>query len=282
MNAQQAGGLNGPHGGGHHGQGLNAPKKNNRIFVLILLIFIFVEYYFYVFEVMPKYKNPENDNLISNLLIVFHILVCLVLASLFCITSTNPGEVPQNWGLHVNDDESKRKRYCLICNAFKPERSHHCSVCDKCILNMNLHCPWVNNCIGFYNRKFFMQLLLYGSISSLCIVITEGYLIIGTYFKYYSGINLKKLHIICYIVILIVTYRIMKCTIFQFKLVLKNSTSIESLDEDSKNYYAKFNIGCKQNWEQVFGKNPLLWFCPLPLESGKPVGDGLTWKIKED
>ena len=27
MNAQQAGGLNGPHGGGHHGQGLNAPKK---------------------------------------------------------------------------------------------------------------------------------------------------------------------------------------------------------------------------------------------------------------
>ena len=32
MNAQQAGGLNGPHGGGHHGQGLNVPKKNNRIF----------------------------------------------------------------------------------------------------------------------------------------------------------------------------------------------------------------------------------------------------------
>ena len=147
---------------------------------------------------------------------------------------------------------------------------------------MNLHCPWVNNCIGFYNRKFFMQLLLYGSISSLYIVITEGYFLIGTYFKYYSGINLKKFPIICYIVILIVTYRIMKCTIFQFKLVFKNSTSIESLDEDSKNYYAKFNIGCKQNWEQVFGKNPLLWFCPLPLESGKPVGDGITWKLKEN
>ena len=34
--------------------------------------------------------------------------------------------------------------------------------------------------------------------------------------------------------------------------------------------------------EQVFGNNPLLWFCPLPIESGKPVGDGLNWKIKEE
>ena len=73
----------------------------------------------------------------------------------------------------------------------------------------------------------------------------------------------------------------MKITIFQFKLVFKNRTTIEVSDEYYKSFCVKFNIGCKNNWEQVFGKNPLLWFCPLPLESGKPVGDGLTWKIKE-
>ena len=86
---------------------------------------------------MPQYKNPETYNLISNLLIVFYILVCLLLASFCCTMSNNPGEVPENWGFHVDDDESTRKIFCMICNAFKPERAHQCGVCNKCILNMN-------------------------------------------------------------------------------------------------------------------------------------------------
>ena len=37
MNAQQAGGLNGPHGGGHQGQGLNAPKKKQQNFCINII-----------------------------------------------------------------------------------------------------------------------------------------------------------------------------------------------------------------------------------------------------
>ncbi|CDJ39237.1 zinc finger DHHC domain-containing protein, putative [Eimeria tenella] len=65
-------------------------------------------------------------------------------------------------------DEVKRKRYCKVCNVWKPDRTHHCSACGRCILNMDHHCPWINNCVGFYNRRFFLQLLLY---SLLCLTI---------------------------------------------------------------------------------------------------------------
>ena len=48
-----------------------------------------------------------------------------------------------------------------MCNIFKPERCHHCSVCNRCVLNMDHHCPWINNCVGFWNRKYFLLLLIY-------------------------------------------------------------------------------------------------------------------------
>jgi len=75
--------------------------------------------------------------------------------------TTDPGQVPVFWGFHLGDNENKRKRYCLMCNVFKPERCHHCSACNRCVLNMDHHCPWINNCVGFWNRKYFLLLLMY-------------------------------------------------------------------------------------------------------------------------
>lgn len=75
--------------------------------------------------------------------------------------TTDPGQVPVFWGFHLGDNENKRRRYCLMCNVFKPERCHHCSACNRCVLNMDHHCPWINNCVGFWNRKYFLLLLIY-------------------------------------------------------------------------------------------------------------------------
>ena len=72
----------------------------------------------------------------------------------------------------MGDEDFKRKRYCLICNVFKPERCHHCSACNRCVLNMDHHCPWINNCIGFWNRKHFILLLIYTWITSIFTSIT--------------------------------------------------------------------------------------------------------------
>ena len=54
---------------------------------------------------------------------------------------------------------------CQRCLRTKPDRCHHCSQCNKCILKMDNHCPWVANCIGFYNYKYFLNMLLYASLS---------------------------------------------------------------------------------------------------------------------
>jgi palmitoyltransferase len=40
---------------------------------------------------------------------------------------------------------------------------------------MDHHCPWVNNCVGFYNYKFFYLLLVYAAFAELYAIGLLGY-----------------------------------------------------------------------------------------------------------
>ena len=187
-------------------------KYYGKLLVVVIFIILIIEYYAYVFEVMLKNMTQKNFYLILTLLVIFHILVLLLLMAFISTMSTNPGEIPLYWGFYIGDDDYKRKRYCLICNAFKPERSHHCSVCNVCVLNMDHHCPWVNNCIGFYNRKFFMQLLFYVCCLVIYFDISLSYFIFNLFIdlfkKKFDYIDLLHdvIVIICYLVIVIFTF----------------------------------------------------------------------------
>ena len=263
-------------------------KYYGKLLILIIFIVLSIEYYAYVFEVMLNVMTQKNFNLILTLLVIYHILILLLLMAFISTMSTNPGEIPLYWGFYIGDDDYKRKRYCLICNAFKPERSHHCSVCNICVLNMDHHCPWVDNCIGFYNRKFFMQLLFFVVILTIYVDISEIYFIFDMSMRLfkkqikYSEIFHVGLAIICYLAVFIFSIIITMFFKFHIKLVLNNSTTIESLDVEHKKDNDKFNIGARQNWEQVFGSEPLLWLIPIPTKRGRPDGDGLTWKTNEN
>ena len=131
-------------------------KIHGEFFVTVAVILLLFEAYLFLFLTVPP---SSFNNIIIDL---FYLLIfIMVFWSYIIVIKTPAGSIPLYWGFYIGDDDEKRKRYCLICNAFKPERSKHCSICNTCVLNMDHHCPWVNNCIGFFIRKYFMQFIFY-------------------------------------------------------------------------------------------------------------------------
>jgi len=220
------------------------------------------------------------------LLFFYHIFFCNLMAAFYQCIMTDPGVVPPNWGFYMGD-ETKRRRYCKMCNVWKPDRTHHCSICNRCILNMDHHCPWINNCVGFYNRKFFMQLLFYVYASLIVIVFSSIFELyhrmvtltqsddIGQH-KWYICTSVMVLMSYMMSVLLIVT--LTNFLKFHLKLVLDNYTTIENLERE-EGAKSKFDIGRRRNWEQVFGTNPWWWWYPCHINASRPVGDGVRWRV---
>ena len=140
----------------------------------------------------------------------------------------------------MGDSENKRRRYCLMCHVFKPERCHHCSACNRCVLNMDHHCrnkyaAWINNCVGFYNRKFFLLLLVYVLLSCYQSVVALSfpvYKILAAIFTTHALAeyeDLVKLSAFSLVSLLAVTITLF----FKFHvgLILTNSTTIENMDK---------------------------------------------------
>ncbi|KAK9477191.1 DHHC palmitoyltransferase-domain-containing protein [Lipomyces japonicus] len=70
---------------------------------------------------------------------------------------------------------------CRTCHFSKLARSKHCSVCKHCIARMDHHCAWINNCVGYYNYRYFLGFLL----SNLIVLIYGSYLTFDVLFQEY-------------------------------------------------------------------------------------------------
>lgn len=173
-----------------------------------------------------------------------------------------------------------------MCNVFKPERCHHCSACNRCVLNMDHHCPWINNCVGFWNRKYFLLLLVYVLIMTyltFALTVYDFYntIIWGINNKIFSSNDPKlgeKLIIMFAFMMNFIVASLMSAFLkFHLMLASENKTTIENLDKFGKPFQSVYDVGSKENWKQIFGTNPYLYPFPIFCGSGKPVGDGIYW-----
>mmetsp|Transcript_27226 Transcript_27226/g.48926 ORF Transcript_27226/g.48926 Transcript_27226/m.48926 type:complete len:359 (-) Transcript_27226:107-1183(-) len=252
-------------------------KTYGNFFVLLMYALLVACYYVYVVLILwPLSDSPQ----VCIELILFHVIFVMQQWSLIAVIFSEPGSVPLHWGFHVGDSESKRRRYCLMCHVFKPERCHHCSACNKCVLNMDHHCPWINNCVGFYNRKTFLLTLFYSSLLAICFAIGS------LPSAYHAALNLQydtAWPSLCFIGVFLCSmfFAIIITAFLKFhiRLVRHNLTTIENLDKsEARNNYS---AGARQNWVQVFGRNPWIWPFPFYGRTGKPVGDGVHWMYAE-
>lgn len=71
---------------------------------------------------------------------------------------------PKHYDLSASSSSKLKQdtplRECAICHKPKPARYYHCRRCSKCIFMMDHHCEWVGNCIGRYNNKLYLHLLI--------------------------------------------------------------------------------------------------------------------------
>lgn len=251
-------------------------------FIIFVLLIIFSIHFTYVFLIFW----PKLPDWLAVLVLLSHYTgFSMLLVSFYQCVMTDPGLVPPNWGFYMGD-ETKRRRYCKMCNVWKPDRTHHCSICNRCILNMDHHCPWINNCVGFYNRKFFIQLLLYvyvvlGLIACtswkdiydrlLMAVCDPRHVSLGSYAK--DGVV-----IVMYLMTVMLMVTLTNFIKFHVKLVMDNYTTIENLERD-EGAKSKFDIGKRRNLEQVMGASPWFWWCPLHTQASRPIGDGVRWRV---
>eukprot|EP00371_Babesia_bovis_P001071 XP_001609718.1 hypothetical protein [Babesia bovis T2Bo] len=246
----------------------HVPKKTNtKCFRNIAFFLIVFMYSGMMVIVLKPYMNPLTLYGIF-MTGIFNILYGLFFISFIRSSNTDPGSVPANWGFYMGDD-TKRRRYCKVCNVWKPDRTHHCSACNRC---RDFASSWLIRTL--YIHHVLMTFRVY-------YLVNESIFIDGSQQEINdenSGLTAIANIYVCVMVFvgLALIFALIPFVQFHFRLVLKNSTTIENLDEATKDN-GIYDMGVGANLQQVFGVNPLCWFAPCNLPLNRPVGDGVRW-----
>lgn len=229
----------------------NQSKSNSTniisiVFRIIFALIIVGDYlYFIIWTWFPICKSNNYGFII---IFIYNFLNIMIIWTVLVTNKTDSGQVPLYWGFYLGDSDAKRRRYCLMCNVFKPERCHHCSICNRCVLNMDHHCPWINNCIGFFNRKYFIQMLFYIIFTLTFIIACNAkfiYIILKKIIHYEinrkNSLTVSLLYIFIYFLNISLLVVILLFYKFHIKMVFENKTTIETIDKKGEAFESEVN-----------------------------------------
>ncbi|KAK9459193.1 DHHC palmitoyltransferase-domain-containing protein [Lipomyces oligophaga] len=203
-----------------------------------------------------------------------------------------PPNAPSSLGILTKDNG--QKRFCSKCKIWKPDRTHHCSTCGRCVLRMDHHCPWFSTCIGFANYKVFILFLGYVVLFCVVCFVGSGVVLLDYIETIDESGDLISLNL-AFLFILSIVFGIAVTIFFSLQLYLlfSNKTTIEAMETQryrsniaanayrystppsSKSVGNVFDLGLKQNFVQMMGSNPLLWFFPVVNSRG----NGTTFPV---
>ncbi|KAK3778765.1 hypothetical protein RRG08_013036 [Elysia crispata] len=158
------------------------PGNTKAALIFFLVTVVLWGYPMYLIKCLPVTWNDLQ---------VFHVLfMCTNVIMWICLYHSNsidPGFLPRNipeYDLAIKQvahfDEWKQgqnplSRLCHTCRTVRPLRAKHCRICNRCVREFDHHCPYIHNCVGYYNRAYFLAFL-----STLMVLV-----ILSNYFMYY-------------------------------------------------------------------------------------------------
>mmetsp|Transcript_20894 Transcript_20894/g.23286 ORF Transcript_20894/g.23286 Transcript_20894/m.23286 type:complete len:292 (+) Transcript_20894:145-1020(+) len=275
------------------------PKQKQELSVFIIITYSILTYsaftYWWVIGISRNWIGNTTTLLIS---IVWTVQLLMVAWTYKLACSTPPGTPPKEWVPKGIDDEELEAmksrsslhrsnyrdaaRWCKTCKAWKPPRCHHCSVCKVCVLRMDHHCIWVDNCVGFYNHKYFLQFLFY--CSSLCVegLIIYGYEFINAVFYLKDWKSTPITSWMCILLDCIFAVMILMGAgvmfIQQMIIVMNNKTNVElwerhwAVKDFGKDFLYPYDEGILNNFNHFLGNGIVHWLTPTPTQ-----GSGLDY-----
>lgn len=178
-----------------------------------------------------------------------------------CFTRGSAGVEPK----HPGATAPGAGRWCVPCRNFKPQRCHHCSVCDRCVLVMDHHCIFTNCCIGVNNRRhfflFLIHLLIGLSFPVLILLPQVPECVIG---NAWGGTEAlfpipfwRRCHVLGAFGAGVVSQALLFSLFwFHVNLLLRNETTLESLENWIERRRSCFDKGALNNFCEVFGPLP--------------------------
>ena len=135
---------------------------------------------------------------------------------------------------------------------------------------MDHHCPWVANCIGFYNYKFFMNMLFHTSFCCF-LTVTTSYPVLQHALRNPEAFDYKCCFFVmtAFVLASLIGFIITSFMSFHLYLISKELTTLEFCEKRSKDEVncmrskQPYNRGMYLNLCNILGYNPFLWFIPF-------------------